>query len=280
MSRTSLRIASRNSPLAMWQANFVKTRLEGAHPGLVVEILGFTTAGDRLLHSSLARLGGKGLFVKELERAMLDGEADIAVHSMKDVPAEFPAGLALPVICERADPNDAFVSNHHRSLAELPEGAIVGTSSLRRQCQLKRLRPDLRLSDLRGNVGTRLGKLDDGQYDAIILASAGLMRLGLESRIRARLSIDECLPAAGQGAVGIECRADDGETRNLLASLHHGETATRGCSRKGSHDGSGRRLRTTGRRPCRDSQRRIASCAPSWVRRMAMKSFARNTAPP
>ena len=227
MSRTSLRIASRNSPLALWQANFVKSRLEGAHAGLVVEIVGFTTAGDRLLHSPLARLGGKGLFVKELERAMLDGEADIAVHSMKDVPAEFPAGLELTVICERADPSDAFVSNHHGSLAELPEGAIVGTSSLRRQCQLKCLRPDLRLADLRGNVGTRLGKLDDGQYDAIILASAGLMRLGLESRIRARLSIDECLPAAGQGAVGIECRADDRETRNLLACLHHGETATR-----------------------------------------------------
>ena len=222
-----LRIASRNSPLAMWQANFVQSRLERAHPGLAVEIVGFTTTGDRLLHSPLARLGGKGLFVKELERAMLDGEADIAVHSMKDVPAALPSGLELPVICERADPSDALVSNRYGRLAELPRGAIVGTSSLRRQCQLARLRPDLRLADLRGNVGTRLGKLDDGQYDAIILASAGLIRLGLENRIAARLDIGECLPAAGQGAIGIECRADDGETRGLLACLHHADTAAR-----------------------------------------------------
>jgi len=211
----------------MWQANFVQSRLERAHPGLAVEIVGFTTTGDRLLHSPLARLGGKGLFVKELERAMLDGEADIAVHSMKDVPAALPSGLELPVICERADPSDALVSNRYGSLAELPQGAIVGTSSLRRQCQLARLRPDLRLADLRGNVGTRLGKLDDGQYDAIILASAGLIRLGLEPRIRARLGIGECLPAAGQGAIGIECRAEDGETRELLACLHHADTAAR-----------------------------------------------------
>lgn len=225
MSRNVLRIASRNSPLAMWQANFVKTSLQQAHPGLEVEILGFTTTGDRMLHSPLARLGGKGLFVKELERAMLDGEADLAVHSMKDVPARFPEGLGLAVICERADPSDAFVSNEYGGLAELPPGAVVGTSSLRRRCQLKRLRPDLRLKDLRGNVGTRLGKLDDGQYDAIILASAGLMRLRLEHRIRARLSIAECLPAAGQGAIGVECRDGDEKTRNLLACLHHAETA-------------------------------------------------------
>ncbi len=227
MPPPALRIASRNSPLAMWQANFVQSRLERAHPGLAVEIVGFTTAGDRLLHSPLARLGGKGLFVKELERAMLDGEADIAVHSMKDVPAALPSGLELPVICERADPSDALVSNQYGNLAELPRGAIVGTSSLRRQCQLARLRPDLRLADLRGNVGTRLGKLDDGQYDAIILASAGLIRLGLENRIAARLGIGECLPAAGQGAIGIECRGDDGETRKLLACLHHADTAAR-----------------------------------------------------
>lgn len=227
MSRTALRIASRNSPLAMWQANYVKSSLQQAHPGLEVEILGFTTTGDRMLHSPLARLGGKGLFVKELERAMLDGEADIAVHSMKDVPAQFPEGLALAVICERGDPSDALVSNEYGSIADLPLEAVVGTSSLRRQCQLKCLRPDLRLADLRGNVGTRLGKLDEGQYDAIVLASAGLMRLQLERRIRARLGIADCLPAAGQGAIGVECRADDETTRDLLACLHHGETAAR-----------------------------------------------------
>ncbi|MXX07925.1 MAG: hydroxymethylbilane synthase [Gammaproteobacteria bacterium] len=225
MSRTVLRIASRNSPLAMWQAIHVKSALQRAHPGLEVEILGFTTTGDRMLHSPLARLGGKGLFVKELERAMLDGGADIAVHSMKDVPAQFPDGLGLAVICERGDPSDAFVSNDYGCLADLPSEAVVGTSSLRRQCQLKCLRPDLRLADLRGNVGTRLGKLDEGQYDAIILASAGLMRLSLEQRIRARLDIADCLPAAGQGAIGVECRTGDETTRDLLACLHHRETA-------------------------------------------------------
>ena len=173
MSQTVLRIASRNSPLAMWQAHHVKSALQRSHPGLEVEILGFTTTGDRMLHSPLARLGGKGLFVKELERAMLDGEADIAVHSMKDVPAQFPEGLELAVICERGDPSDALVSNDYGSLADLPQEAVVGTSSLRRQCQLKCLRPDLRLADLRGNVGTRLGKLDEGQYDAIIPRQRG-----------------------------------------------------------------------------------------------------------
>ncbi|MDE0480759.1 MAG: hydroxymethylbilane synthase [Gammaproteobacteria bacterium] len=227
MSRTVLRIASRNSPLAMWQANHVKSALQRSHPGLEVEILGFTTTGDRMLHSPLARLGGKGLFVKELERAMLDGEADIAVHSMKDVPTQFPEGLKLAVTCERGDPSDALVSNDYGSLADLPQEAVVGTSSLRRQCQLKCLRPDLRLADLRGNVGTRLGKLDEGQYDAIILASAGLMRLKLEQRIRARLDITDCLPAAGQGAIGVECRAGDETTCDLLACLHHEETAAR-----------------------------------------------------
>lgn len=227
MPQAALKIASRNSPLAIWQANFVKSRLQQAHPGLDVDILGFTTTGDRMLHSPLARIGGKGLFVKELERAMLDGEADIAVHSMKDVPAQFPSSLELAVICERADPTDALVSNHYGSLAELPAKAVVGTSSLRRQCQIKHMRPDLRISDLRGNVGTRLGKLDDGEYDAIILASAGLMRLQLEDRIRARLSISECLPAAGQGAIGVECRTGDDATRSLLACLHHGDTAAR-----------------------------------------------------
>ncbi len=211
----------------MWQAEFVKSRLEQAHPRLAVEIIGFTTTGDRLLHRPLARLGGKGLFVKELERAMLEGEADIAVHSMKDVPAELPAGLGLAVICERADPSDAFVSNRYQSVAELPTGARVGTSSLRRQCQLRLLRPDLELADLRGNVGTRLDKLDNDEYDAIVLASAGLMRLELGARIRSRLSIDDFLPAAGQGAVGVECRSDDEQTLRLLACLHHEGTAAR-----------------------------------------------------
>ncbi len=227
MPQSTLRIASRNSPLAMWQANFVKSSLQALHPGLAVEILGFTTTGDRLLHSPLARLGGKGLFVKELERAMLEGEADIAVHSMKDVPAMLPEGLAIPVICEREDPRDALVSNRYESFAELPAGAVVGTSSLRRRCQLMNLRPDLRIVDLRGNVGTRLGKLDHGEYDAIVLASAGLMRLQLEPRIRERLDIAQCLPAAAQGAIGIECREDDAATRALLAGLHHVDTAAR-----------------------------------------------------
>ncbi len=237
MPKPVLRIASRNSPLAMWQANHVKSALQRVHAGLEVEILGFTTTGDRMLHSPLARLGGKALFVKELERAMLDGEADLAVHSMKDVPAQFPPGLGLAVICERGDPSDALVSNQvsnlvtnpasngHHGLAGLPRGAVVGTSSLRRQCQLKSLRPDLRLAELRGNVGTRLGKLDAGECDAIILASAGLIRLQLEQRIQARLGIAECLPAAGQGAIGIECRDGDDRSRELLAFLHHEETA-------------------------------------------------------
>ncbi len=227
MTRSVLRIASRNSPLAMWQANHVKLLLQEAHPGLTVEIVGFTTTGDRLLHSPLARFGGKGLFVKELQRAMLDGEADLAVHSMKDVPAQMPDGLTLAAICERADPTDALVSNRFGGIADLPPRAVVGTSSLRRQCQLKHLRPDLRLADLRGNVGTRLGKLDEGRYHAIVLASAGLIRLGLENRIRARLQDSECLPAAGQGAIGIECRTADDSTQRLLACLHHGESAAR-----------------------------------------------------
>jgi hydroxymethylbilane synthase len=186
-----------------------------------------TTRGDQILDSPLAKVGGKGLFVKELEKAMLDGRADIAVHSMKDVPMEFPEGLGLAVICEREDPADAFVSNDYRSLKELPQGARVGTSSFRRQCQLKEQRPDLEILDLRGNVGTRLGKLDSGGYDGIILAAAGLIRLGLDERIRERLSYELSLPAGGQGAVGIECRNDDLETLNLLYCLHHSQTAAR-----------------------------------------------------
>jgi len=227
MSEKILKIATRKSPLALWQANFVKDALEVANKGLVVELVTMTTKGDKILDSPLAKIGGKGLFVKELEHALLRGDADIAVHSMKDVPMEFPEGLELAVICEREDPSDAFVSNHYASFASLPKGAIVGTSSLRRQCQLKQLRPDLTVLDLRGNVGTRLGKLDAGGYDAIILAAAGLIRLKLGERIREKLSYEDCLPAGGQGAVGIECRVGDSRTHDLVRSLHHDETASR-----------------------------------------------------
>ncbi len=227
MPRKSLRIATRKSPLALWQANYVKDALQLANPGLTVELVTMTTKGDKILDSPLAKIGGKGLFVKELEHSLLRGESDIAVHSMKDVPMEFPEGLALSVICEREDPTDALVSNTYNRFAELPQGAKVGTSSFRRQCQLKQLRPDLEVRDLRGNVGTRLGKLDGGEYDAIILASAGLIRLGLSHRIQEQLSPEMCLPAGGQGAVGIETRADDNEVLELLASLHHAETANR-----------------------------------------------------
>lgn len=222
-----LTIATRKSPLALWQAHYVRDRLLGQHPGLEVELLTMTTQGDRILDTPLARVGGKGLFVKELERAMLDGQADIAVHSMKDVPVDFPPGLELAVICEREDPSDALVSNGFYRLDELPPGARVGTSSFRRQCQLRHARPDLEVVDLRGNVGTRLGKLDDGHYDAIILASAGLIRLGLAERIRQRLDYALSLPAVGQGAVGVECRADDVQVKALLGCLHHESTALR-----------------------------------------------------
>lgn len=227
MSVKTLRIATRKSPLALWQANFVKAALEQAHADLSVELLAMTTRGDKILDTPLAKVGGKGLFVKELEHAMLEDRADIAVHSMKDVPMEFPEGLGLAVICEREDPADAFVSNNFASLAELPAGATVGTSSFRRQCQLRELRPDLKIADLRGNVGTRLGKLDAGEYDAIILAAAGLKRLLLAERIRESLSFEDSLPAGGQGAVGIECRTQDLETLKLLDCLHHVDTATR-----------------------------------------------------
>ena len=222
-----LRIATRQSPLALWQAHYVKERLESCHPGLSVELVPMVTRGDVILDTPLAKVGGKGLFVKELELAMLEGRADIAVHSMKDVPVEFPAGLGLVTICEREDPRDAFVSNHYASIDELPHGSIVGTSSLRRQCQLAAARPDLTIRSLRGNVGTRLGKLDSGEYDAIILAAAGLKRLNLEARIRQPLSPEQSLPAVGQGAVGIECRLDDEWTKALLAPLNHTETAIR-----------------------------------------------------
>ncbi|MBV5272339.1 MAG: hydroxymethylbilane synthase, partial [Lamprocystis purpurea] len=223
----TLRIATRKSPLAMWQAEHVAAALTALHPGLQVEILGMTTKGDRILDAPLAKVGGKGLFVKELEQGMLNGEADIAVHSLKDVPVEFPAGLHLAVIMEREDPRDAFVSNRFESLDQLPQGACVGTSSLRRQCQLAERRPDLRIEPLRGNVNTRLAKLDAGEYDAIILAAAGLIRLGFGSRIRGTIAPADSLPAIAQGAIGIECRIEDPRTNALIAPLHHGETALR-----------------------------------------------------
>ncbi|AFU99535.1 hydroxymethylbilane synthase [Simiduia agarivorans] len=216
-----LRIATRTSALALWQANYVKDRLAALHPDLTVELVPLVSKGDKILDVPLAKVGGKGLFVKELETAMLDGEADIAVHSMKDVPMEFPAGLGLAVICQREDPRDAFVSNTYPSLADLPQGAVVGTSSLRRQAQLLERRPDLQIKFLRGNVNTRLAKLDAGDYDAIILAAAGLIRLGFHDRIAEYLMTDVSLPAGGQGAVGIECRTDDDAIKALIAPLHH-----------------------------------------------------------
>ncbi|MDG9927923.1 MULTISPECIES: hydroxymethylbilane synthase [unclassified Pseudomonas] len=222
-----IRIATRKSALALWQAEYVKARLEQAHPGLVVSLVPMVSRGDKLLDAPLAKIGGKGLFVKELETALLDNEADIAVHSMKDVPMDFPEGLGLFCICEREDPRDAFVSNTYDSLDALPAGSVVGTSSLRRQAQLLARRPDLKIQFLRGNVNTRLAKLDAGEYDAIILAAAGLIRLGFEERIRASISVDDSLPAGGQGAVGIECRSADSEIHALLAPLHHAETAAR-----------------------------------------------------
>jgi len=223
----TIRIATRKSPLAMWQAEHVADALRRLHDGLVVEIIGMSTRGDQMLDAPLAKVGGKGLFVKELEVGMLAGEADIAVHSMKDVPVEFPEGLHLAAILEREDPLDAFVSNRYASLAELPLGSRVGTSSLRRQCQLAARRPDLQIAPLRGNVNTRLRKLDEGDFDAIILAAAGLIRLGFSERIRARIDTDDSLPAIGQGAIGIECRSDDERVHRLIAPLHHPATAER-----------------------------------------------------
>ncbi|ARD24029.1 Porphobilinogen deaminase [Shewanella sp. P1-14-1] len=227
MSQNVIRIATRKSPLAMWQAEFVKAELERIHSDLTVELLPMSTKGDVILDTPLAKVGGKGLFVKELEVAMLEDRADIAVHSMKDVPVDFPEGLGLQVICEREDPRDAFVSNTYKTIAELPQGAVVGTSSLRRQCQIRAARPDLVIKDLRGNVGTRLAKLDSGDYDAIILAAAGLIRLKLDERIASFISAEDSLPANGQGAVGIECRTDDERVKALLAPLEHLETRYR-----------------------------------------------------
>lgn len=221
-----VRIATRRSPLALWQAEFVRSTLIAIHPGIKVELVKMVTQGDKILDTPLAKVGGKGLFVKELEVGMLQGDADIAVHSMKDVPVEFPEGLHLGAICQREDPRDAFVSNNYSDIKALSHGAIVGTSSLRRQCQLCAWRPDLQIKDLRGNVNTRLSKLDHSEYDAIILASAGLKRLGFEDRIQQYLDTDISLPAVGQGAVGIECRSDDDRINQLIAPLRHEETMT------------------------------------------------------
>lgn len=222
-----VRIATRRSPLAMWQAEYVRDRLQENHPGLQVEFIKMVTQGDKILDTPLAKVGGKGLFVKELEVGMLEGQADIAVHSMKDVPMAFPEGLHLAVVCPREDPRDAFVSNTYPSLEALPQGARVGTSSMRRTCQLRELRPDLNILDLRGNVNTRLKKLDDGEYDAIILAAAGLIRLEFETRIAEFIEPEVSLPAVGQGAVGIECREGDERIHRLLACLNDEATSIR-----------------------------------------------------
>ncbi len=222
-----IRIATRRSALALWQAEHVAARLRERHPGLEVTLVGMTTRGDEILHVPLARVGGKALFVKELERGLFEGEADIAVHSMKDVPAEVPQGLHLPVVLERDDPRDALVSNRYMSIDELPEGARVGTASLRRECQLRARRPDLRIGTLRGNVQTRLRKLHDGEFDAIVLAATGLRGLRLSERIARVLTPEESLPAVGQGALGIECRADDPAVNALIEPLRHAESQIR-----------------------------------------------------
>jgi hydroxymethylbilane synthase len=217
-------IATRESRLALWQAEHVKARLEAAHPGLTVQLLGMTTEGDQRLDVTLAKIGGKGLFVKELEQALHDGRADLAVHSLKDVPAELPPGFALACVMQREDPRDAFISNRHASLAELPDGAVVGTSSLRREVQLRARHPQLAIEPLRGNLDTRFRKLDEGRYDAIILAYAGVKRLGLAARVKAVIEPEAMLPAAAQGALGIEIRADRGDVAALLAPLAHEDT--------------------------------------------------------
>jgi len=221
----NIKIATRKSPLALYQAEFVKKALLKKMPDLAIELKKITTEGDKKLKDSLSKYGGKGLFIKELEQAMLQNRADLAVHSMKDMTVLLPPKFTIAACCERHDPRDAFISNHYTSLVDLPKGAVVGTSSLRRQSQILALRPDLKIKLLRGNVGTRLKKLDDGKYDAIVLAAAGLIRLEKSDRITAYLSFTECLPAVGQGVIGIECREDDAELLSLLAFLNHDETA-------------------------------------------------------
>ncbi len=226
MPTNTIRIATRTSPLAIWQAEHVARELHAIHADLNIDLVKMVTQGDRILDTSLSKVGGKGLFVKELEHGMLNDEADIAVHSMKDVPVQIPDGLCMQVIMQRENPHDAFVSNHYQNLAELPDNARVGTSSLRRASQIKARYPELEILDCRGNVNTRLKKLDDNQYDAIILAVAGLKRLDMNERIAGQLSIEESLPAIGQGAIGIECRVDDQPLHQLLQSLNHAQTAS------------------------------------------------------
>ncbi len=224
----TLKIVTRKSPLAMWQAEHVRDLLLNRHDNLTVELIGIQTQGDKILDSPLAKIGGKGLFVKELEVALLEERADIAVHSMKDVTVEMPEGLDLPIILQREDPRDVLLANQPTaSITDLSEGARVGTSSLRRQCQIKNLRPDLNILDLRGNVGTRLRKLENDEYDAIILAAAGVIRLGLEHKISHFIDSDTLLPAIGQGAIGIQCRAGDEKTLSLISPLDHKDTHTR-----------------------------------------------------
>ena len=223
----TIRIGTRKSPLALWQAYYVRDAITRFHPDTRVELVEIISAGDKHLKTPLAKIGGKGLFLKELETALLENEVDIAVHSMKDVTVHLPQGLHIPVICEREDPRDAFVSNHFDSLSELPDGARVGTCSLRRKSQIAAKFPNLQLIDLRGNVNTRLARLDAGDFDAIILAAAGLMRLEFDARIAALIEPEEMLPAVGQGAVGIECRVGDSVVENIIADLHHAPTAVR-----------------------------------------------------
>jgi hydroxymethylbilane synthase len=224
LSAPALRIVTRKSPLALWQAELVRKRLQALYPTLAIDLIGVHTTGDKILDAPLAKIGGKGLFIKELEQRLLEGSADLAVHSMKDVTIDLPAGLAIPVILEREDPRDAFISERYGSLDNLPHGARVGTSSLRRQCQLKAHRPDLEIRDLRGNVGTRLRKLDQGEFDAIILAAAGVKRLDLHARIKGYLAPEIMLPAIGQGALGIECRVADEPVLELIQPLDHSDT--------------------------------------------------------
>jgi len=233
----TIRIATRKSPLALWQAEFAADKIRRLHPSVSVEIHGMVTQGDRILEQPLSKVGGKGLFVKELEQAMYDKRADLAVHSMKDVPMDLPPGMSLPVIFSREDPLDAFVSNDYASLDELPAGGRLGTSSLRRKSQILAARSDLQIMDLRGNVNTRLAKLDAGEFNAIILAKAGLIRLDMADRVRSSIPATTCLPAVGQGAVGIEIREDDVELAELLAPLNDDQTrccvlAERAMSRK------------------------------------------------
>ncbi|MEE9492780.1 MAG: hydroxymethylbilane synthase [Gammaproteobacteria bacterium] len=222
-----LKIATRSSPLALWQANHVRDALLARHSDLQIELVTMKTQGDKILDTPLAKVGGKGLFVKELETGMLEGRADIAVHSMKDVPIDFPEGLGLAVILPREDPRDAFISNQWSSLADLPQGSSIGTSSLRRQCQLTAMRPDLKILNLRGNVNTRLGKLDNGDYDAIMLAAAGMQRMGWDERITELMQPEHFIPAIGQGAIGIECRNDDSRVLELISDLNDDTTALR-----------------------------------------------------